>query len=111
MRELLGLTRVRSAPNPELLSDRMVLAMINESARCLEEKVVEDAGMIDLAMIFGAGFPPFRGGPLRHADGLGLARVESRLTALRAEKGERFAPAALLSRLATAGQTFTQPIL
>lgn len=111
VRELLGLTRVRSAPNPELLSDRMVLAMINESARCLEEKVVEDAGMIDLAMIFGAGFPPFRGGPLRHADGLGLARVESRLTALRAEKGERFAPAALLSRLATAGQTFTQPIL
>ena len=111
LRELLGLTRARRAPSAAALAERMVLAMINEAARCLEEKVVADAGMLDVAMIFGAGFPPFRGGPLRHADTLGLAKVEARLTALRAEKGERFAPAALLSRLAAAGDTFTAPIV
>ncbi len=111
LRELLGLTRTRQAPSPEALAERMVLGMINEAARCLEEEVVADAGMLDLAMIFGAGFPPFRGGPLRHADTLGLAKVESRLNALRAERGERFKPAALLAKLAAAGETFTQPIV
>ena len=110
VRGLLGLTRHRSGSSSDALTERMVLAMINESARCLEEKVVSDAGAIDLAMIFGAGFPPFRGGVLRHADTLGLAKVESRLIALRAEKGERFAPSALLSRLAAEGGTFTAPI-
>jgi 3-hydroxyacyl-CoA dehydrogenase/enoyl-CoA hydratase/3-hydroxybutyryl-CoA epimerase len=107
LRRLLGLTRGRRAASLDALAERMVLAMINEAARCLEEKVVADAGMLDLAMIFGAGFPPFRGGVLRHADGLGLAKVEARLIALRAEKGDRFKPAALLSRLAAEGGTFT----
>jgi 3-hydroxyacyl-CoA dehydrogenase len=111
LRPLLGLTRPRRASSPELLSERMVLAMINEAARCLEEGVVADAGAVDLAMVFGAGFPPFRGGILRHADTVGLAKVEARLIALRAEKGEHFAPAALLSRLASEGGTFTSPIV
>jgi len=111
VRRLLKLTRERSNPSRELVTERMVLAMINEAARCLEEKVVGDAGAIDLAMIFGAGFPPFRGGILRHADTLGLAKVESRLTAFRAEKGERYAPSALLSRLVAEGGTFTAPIV
>jgi len=105
----LGLRRGRKSPGPEVLAERMVLAMINEAARCLEEQVVADAGMLDVAMIFGAGFPPFRGGLLRHADALGLAKVEARLTSLGAEKGERFRPAALLKRLAAAGGTFTAP--
>jgi 3-hydroxyacyl-CoA dehydrogenase / enoyl-CoA hydratase / 3-hydroxybutyryl-CoA epimerase len=108
LRTLLDLQRARRAPGGDL-AERMVLAMINESARCLEEQVVADAGAIDLAMVFGAGFPPFRGGVLRHADQMGLARVESRLIALRAEKGERFKPADLLSRLAASGGTFTSP--
>ena len=58
-------------------------------------------------MIFGTGFPPWRGGPLRHADSLGLVKIESRLNALRAERGERFAPANLLARLAAEGGSFT----
>jgi 3-hydroxyacyl-CoA dehydrogenase/enoyl-CoA hydratase/3-hydroxybutyryl-CoA epimerase len=111
LRRLLGLARARRAASAEALSERMVLAMINEAARCLEEKVVADAGMLDVAMIFGAGFPPFRGGLLRHADTLGLAKVEARLIALCAEKGDRFRPAALLARLAAEGGTFTAPIV
>jgi 3-hydroxyacyl-CoA dehydrogenase/enoyl-CoA hydratase/3-hydroxybutyryl-CoA epimerase len=107
---LLGLARVRRPANEATLSGRMVMAMINEAARTLEDGVVTDAGMVDVAMIFGAGFPPFRGGVLRHADSFGLAQVESRLTALRAECGERFTPAASITRLAAAGGTFTSPV-
>ncbi|MFI5372700.1 MAG: 3-hydroxyacyl-CoA dehydrogenase NAD-binding domain-containing protein, partial [Candidatus Eisenbacteria bacterium] len=110
LRPLLGLTRERTAPTPEMLIERMVLAMVNESARCLEEGIVADAGKVDLALVFGAGFPPFRGGPLRHADRTGLTKIHQRLMALHAEKGERFEPAALLARLATEGGSFTQPV-
>ncbi|HEY6867419.1 MAG TPA: 3-hydroxyacyl-CoA dehydrogenase NAD-binding domain-containing protein, partial [Candidatus Eisenbacteria bacterium] len=107
VRALLGLKRARQAPALDVLSERLVLAMINEAARCLDDGVVADAGLLDLAMIFGTGFPPWRGGPLRHADALGLAKVEARLRALRAERGERFAPAPSLARLAAEGGSFT----
>jgi 3-hydroxyacyl-CoA dehydrogenase/enoyl-CoA hydratase/3-hydroxybutyryl-CoA epimerase len=111
LRALLKLTRRRSSPTPDPLSERMVIAMINEAALCLEQKVVPEAGWIDLAMILGAGFPPFRGGVLRHADTFGLAKVVTRLSALRAEKGDRFQPAPLLVTLAESGGTFTNPPL
>ena len=111
VRQLLGLTRRRKPQSLEFLSERMVLVMINEAALCLEENVVADAGKLDLAMIFGAGFPPFRGGLLRYADTFGLARAEQRLIALRAEKGDRFKPSALLSKLAAGGGSFTAPII
>jgi 3-hydroxyacyl-CoA dehydrogenase / enoyl-CoA hydratase / 3-hydroxybutyryl-CoA epimerase len=106
---MLGLQRERRVQNAETLVERMVLAMVNESARCLEEGVARDAGDIDLAMIFGTGFPPFRGGPLRHADALGLPHVVARLNAHRAERGERFTPAKVLTRLADRGGSFTGP--
>jgi len=111
VRSLLRLTRRRSAPTPDALSERMVLAMINEAALCLEQKVVPEAGWIDLAMILGAGFPPFRGGVLRYADTFGLAKAVTRLRALRAEKGDRFQPAPLLVSLAESGGTFTSPVV
>jgi 3-hydroxyacyl-CoA dehydrogenase/enoyl-CoA hydratase/3-hydroxybutyryl-CoA epimerase len=108
---LLGIKRPRRPAALDALAERMVLAMINEGALCLEQRVVPDAGSVDLALILGAGFPPFRGGVLRYADAFGLQKVEARLTALRAEKGERFRPAALLSRLAAEGGSFTNPIV
>ncbi len=111
LRQLLGLTRQRKPPSLEALSERLVLVMINEAALCLEGGVVADAGKLDLAMVFGAGFPPFRGGLLRHADTFGLQRAEQRLIALRAEKGDRFKPATMLSKLAAEGRTFTSPIV
>ncbi len=109
VRGLLGLQRERKVPSTDPLTMRMALAMVNEAAHCLEEQVAADAGTIDVAMVFGAGFPPFRGGPLRWADRQGLAKVEGRLRSLRAEKGERFSPAPLLVRLAAEGGSFTQP--
>jgi 3-hydroxyacyl-CoA dehydrogenase/enoyl-CoA hydratase/3-hydroxybutyryl-CoA epimerase len=108
---VLGLSRERSTTRSEMILERMVLLMINEAARCLEEKVVSDAGMLDLAIVFGAGFPPYRGGLLRHADTLGLPHIESRLAALAAERGPRFSPATMIRLLAQRGETFTQPIV
>ncbi len=54
---------------------RVVLPMINEAAIILEEGLVEGPGDVDLGLIFGIGFPPFRGGLLRYADGEGLDRI------------------------------------
>lgn len=54
---------------------RIFLPMINEAATCIDEKIVDDARTLDLAMIFGTGFPPFRGGLLKYADTEGLDRI------------------------------------
>jgi 3-hydroxyacyl-CoA dehydrogenase/enoyl-CoA hydratase/3-hydroxybutyryl-CoA epimerase len=86
--------------------DRLVLIMVNEAARALEEQVVEAAEDIDFGMIMGTGWAPFRGGPLRFADSLGIATVVSRLKNLQARVGERFAPCALLSEMAEKGGGF-----
>ena len=60
-----------------------------------------------LSLIFGAGFPPYRGGVLRHADATGLETVVDRLRSLRAEKGPRFEPCALLVMMAEREKRFT----
>ena len=83
--------------NDEAL-ERAVGLMVAEAARCLDEGIVRSAGELDLAMVMGTGFPPFRGGLLRHADQIGVARVREQLEKLRAAHGERFAvPEALAS--------------
>lgn len=94
-----------AALSPAELRDRMVLPLLNECARCLEEGVAAAAADVDLALVFGAGFAPFRGGPLRHADAVGLPELVRRMDAL----GGRFAPCALLRRLAAEGGAFYAP--
>jgi 3-hydroxyacyl-CoA dehydrogenase/enoyl-CoA hydratase/3-hydroxybutyryl-CoA epimerase len=91
---------------PEVIQARLVLPMINEAAHCLEEQVVAGAAKLDLAMILGTGFPPFRGGLLRYADSIGLDRVFSRLDDLSERLGERFAPAEKIRELANGGAGF-----
>jgi 3-hydroxyacyl-CoA dehydrogenase len=99
--------QTRNVPEQEII-DRLVLVMINEASRVLEERIVESAGSLDLAMIMGTGFPPFRGGLLRHADSLGVGAVHVRLYELLREHGERFAPSALITQLAEANRRFYQ---
>ena len=84
---------------PSDLRQRMIFMMINEAARCLEEKVAAEAADIDLAMILGAGFPGTRGGPLRYADALGVNRLVAQMSKL-AESSQRFAPCDWLRDLA-----------
>jgi 3-hydroxyacyl-CoA dehydrogenase/enoyl-CoA hydratase/3-hydroxybutyryl-CoA epimerase len=85
---------------------RPLLSMVNEAARALEEAVVSSARELDLALILGIGFPPFRGGLLRYADELGVRRVRDTLARYAERFGPRFAPAALLQTLAAKGQGF-----
>ena len=90
---------------PEII-DRVLLALINEAAHCLEEEVVMIPAAVDAAMIFGAGFPPYTGGPLRYADTLGMARMVEQLGRLTETMGERFQPADLLLELKNNGKGF-----
>lgn len=88
------------------LQSRMVLLMVNEAARCLEEEIVESPEDIDFAMIMGTGFAPFRGGPLRFANHLGIGRVVADMNQL-VEGGEsRFHPCDLLFDMAKTDKTF-----
>jgi len=99
-----GLAR-REVADAEIL-ERTILALVNEAARVLDEGVALRASDIDVVYLTGYGFPAFRGGPLFHADAVGLARVHERLSALHRELGARFAPAPLLARLAREGSSF-----
>jgi 3-hydroxyacyl-CoA dehydrogenase/enoyl-CoA hydratase/3-hydroxybutyryl-CoA epimerase len=92
--------------NHETIEARLVLPMVNEAVFCLEEGVVPSPAKLDLAMIFGTGFPPFRGGLLRHADAVGLDHVVAWLKELADRFGARFRPAETLPEMAEAGQRF-----
>lgn len=81
-----------AAQAPDDLEDRLMLALVNEAMAVLREGVVADADLIDAGVIFGSGFAPFRGGPLRYAQERGVAVVVARLEALAARHGERFRP-------------------
>jgi 3-hydroxyacyl-CoA dehydrogenase/enoyl-CoA hydratase/3-hydroxybutyryl-CoA epimerase len=90
----------------DALRRRMVLLMVNEAARCLEELVVASPDDVDFAMVMGAGFAPFRGGPLRYADSLGLSKVVEEMNRLVDSGVPYFAPCDLLQVKAVNGETF-----
>ena len=100
---LLGLHPTVENPDAGLIADRMVLPMVNEAARCLEEKVAKSASDVDLALIFGTGFPPFRGGLCRWADQEGLGQILRTLERLESSVGDRFRPSEELRRTSEAG--------
>jgi 3-hydroxyacyl-CoA dehydrogenase/enoyl-CoA hydratase/3-hydroxybutyryl-CoA epimerase len=81
-----------SAPVPDDLEDRLMLALVNEAVAVLREGVVADADLIDAGVIFGSGFAPFRGGPLKYARDRGVAEVVARLEELAQRHGEHFRP-------------------
>lgn len=80
------------APPPADLGDRLALALLNECAACLREGIVADADLIDAGIVFGAGFAPFRGGPLKYALDRGVAEVTARLEEFARRFGPRFKP-------------------
>lgn len=85
----------------EELTRRMVFPMINECARCVAGEVAASADDADFAMVFGAGFAPFRGGPLKYAESLGVRTVVDTLDQW-AKDDPRFAPCALLRKMVDA---------
>jgi 3-hydroxyacyl-CoA dehydrogenase/enoyl-CoA hydratase/3-hydroxybutyryl-CoA epimerase len=85
------------------LLDRFVLLMVNEAARCLEEGIVASSRDVDVGMVFGTGFAPFRGGLTAYANARTLPEVVGILDELEKSHGERFRPAALLRERAASG--------
>jgi 3-hydroxyacyl-CoA dehydrogenase/enoyl-CoA hydratase/carnithine racemase len=88
------------------ITDTMLALGINEAALMMEEGICDRPQDMDLAMIYGTGFPPYRGGILRYADKWGLKNVYEKLGALEAQYGIRFKPAALIKEMAEAERTF-----
>jgi 3-hydroxyacyl-CoA dehydrogenase/enoyl-CoA hydratase/3-hydroxybutyryl-CoA epimerase len=78
-------------PTPEMI-DRLILPMSNVCVAALREGIVDNADVVDGAMIFGTGYAPFRGGPLNYARSRGVENVVSALRALTEKFGGRFTP-------------------
>ncbi|MGD2188008.1 MAG: 3-hydroxyacyl-CoA dehydrogenase NAD-binding domain-containing protein [Desulfobacterales bacterium] len=86
--------------------DVMLSLGINEAALMIEEGICDRPQDMDLAMIYGTGFPPYRGGILRYADKWGLDHVYQTLIELEKQYGRRFKPAELIKKMAETGRTF-----
>jgi 3-hydroxyacyl-CoA dehydrogenase len=86
--------------------DTMLALGINEAALIIEEGICDRPHDMDLAMIYGTGFPPYRGGILRYADAWGLSKVYDKLLSLEGQYGARFGPAELIKRMAESNETF-----
>lgn len=87
--------------------DRMMLPLIIECSRCLEDGIVNTPVEVDIALVYGLGFPPFRGGPFRYADAIGLKAL-CETAAKFGSLGKLYEPTAQMLRLAESGGTFHQ---
>jgi 3-hydroxyacyl-CoA dehydrogenase len=99
--------RAAGGPKGEFSVIRVILPMINEAIRCLEEQVCTAAD-VDVAVLAGIGFPQSKGGILHYADELGLETVLNDLQRLTKQLGSRFWPAPLLKRKVAAGHVGKQ---
>ena len=95
--------RLRDDIGHEEIFERLVYPMINEGAKILEEGIALRASDIDVVWVYGYGWPVYRGGPMFHADEIGVGRIVARLRELEATHGEEWRPAALLERVASEG--------
>lgn len=92
-------------PDDEIV-ERCVLMMINEAVLCLADDTIACPRDGDLAAVFGIGFPPFLGGPFRHADARGLADTVRSLQRLQQSHGNSYSPAPMLVEMADSGRSF-----
>jgi len=89
------------------IAERCIYALVNEGARVLEEGIAASPADIDVIWCNGYGFPRHRGGPMFHADTIGLAEVMGAVRRYQVEQGTRYwTPAPLLARLAERETTF-----
>jgi len=74
------------------ITERLVLRLLNEAVACLREKVVSNTDAVDAGMVYGTGFAPYLGGPMRYVESLGETGISHSLYRLSQEYGKRFAP-------------------
>ncbi|HLK35248.1 MAG TPA: 3-hydroxyacyl-CoA dehydrogenase family protein, partial [Polyangiaceae bacterium] len=100
----LGIER-RKIEDDEIF-ERCLYSMINEGAKILDEGIALRASDIDTVWINGYGFPAHRGGPMFHADTVGLGKIDARIRAFLAQHGKVWEPSALLEKLSKESGTF-----
>ena len=86
--------------------DRLMVPMCVEAARCLEDDIVGTPAEADMGLVYGLGFPPFRGGALRWVDARGIASFVERADALSKDLGPLYAPTERMREMAKAGTGF-----
>jgi 3-hydroxyacyl-CoA dehydrogenase len=99
-----GITR-RKVP-PEEIQQRIHAATVNEGAKVLADGIAARPGDIDVVLVHGYGYPPWRGGPMHEADEIGLREILHRVEALHEASGPGWEPAPLLVELAATGKKF-----
>jgi 3-hydroxyacyl-CoA dehydrogenase/enoyl-CoA hydratase/3-hydroxybutyryl-CoA epimerase len=97
---------MKNTMRPEEIIDRTMLLMIKEAALCLEEKIIDRSDLLDAPLIFGIGFPPFRGGLLKYADAIGAKTIVEKLEGYAKKYGERFTPPKSLLEMTKKGEKF-----
>jgi 3-hydroxyacyl-CoA dehydrogenase len=96
----------RRALDDDMVLETLLLALINEAADILNEGIAGRAADIDLVLVHGYGFPRFRGGPLCHADSMGIDMIRDRLAALQDTDPVIWKLSPLIDRFAAAGRGF-----
>ncbi|MBP7547371.1 MAG: fatty acid oxidation complex subunit alpha FadB, partial [Corallincola sp.] len=92
-------------PDAATVIARLMVPMINETVRCLEEQIIASPADGDIALLYGLGFPPFRGGVFRYLDQTGIAAYLAQAQAL-AHLGPLYQPPKLLLEMADSNRTF-----
>lgn len=103
--DLLGISPVDKYTDSTVI-ERCVLLMLNEAAMCLDEGVIRSPRDGDIGAIFGIGFPPFKGGPFRYMDELGMNHLVSRLEHYANSYDEKYTPAKILLDMRDNNKTF-----
>ncbi|TLF48685.1 fatty acid oxidation complex subunit alpha FadB [Halomonas urmiana] len=98
--------RERREFSDEEIIARMMVPLCLEAVRCLEDDIVASPAEADMALIYGIGFPPFRGGALRYIDAMGVDAFVSQAERLAEELGPLYAPTEKLRQMAAAGERF-----
>ncbi len=101
-----GVARETREFSDEEIISRMMVPLCLEAVRCLEDDIVASPAEADMALIYGIGFPPFRGGALRYIDAMGVEAFVKLADGLAEELGPLYAPTERLREMAAAGETF-----
>ena len=97
----------RAFTEDEILK-RLLFSSVNEACKILEEKIAYRASDVDIMWLYGFGFPRYHGGLMFWADGLGVQDVYNQIAAWHQQYGDRWAPSALLRKLADTGTAFRE---
>jgi 3-hydroxyacyl-CoA dehydrogenase len=106
--DVANILKAREIEDQEII-DRLVLALVNEGAHILQERIASRASDIDVVFRYGYGFPAWHGGPMFYADSMGLEEVLRRIQQFAAapiRDPQFWKPAPLLTRLAATGESF-----